>query len=66
MYVIGSGIVMYDVLGWRRAGLVLESTQSCIASVKERVALHIKRGFGRDNKETVSQLFASFFVKVSD
>ncbi|KAG0554366.1 hypothetical protein KC19_12G085500 [Ceratodon purpureus] len=44
-------------------GLVLRETEKCIAAVKERVALHTKNCFGRDNKETLSELFGSFFIK---
>lgn len=51
---------------WRSAGLVLRDTQNCIAAVKERVALHKRNCFGRDNQETLSELFGSFFTKVGD
>lgn len=44
-------------------GLVLQETEACIATVKERVALHVMNRFGSDNKETLSQLFGSFFIK---
>lgn len=57
-------VLTYDVCEWRRAGLVLRETENCIAAVKERVALHVENCFGRDNKETLSQLFVSFFIKV--
>lgn len=50
--------------GWLRAGLFLRETENCIAAVGERVAHYVKSGFGRDNKETLGQLFGSFFTKV--
>jgi len=57
-------VLTYDVCEWRRAGLVLQETEACIAAVRERVALHVMNCFGSDNKETLSQLFGSFFIKV--
>jgi hypothetical protein len=62
--VLCNEVLTDDVCGWRRTGLVLRETESCIAVVKERVALHTKNCFGRDNKETLSELFGSFFIKV--
>ncbi|XP_024362778.1 protein HESO1 isoform X2 [Physcomitrium patens] len=44
-------------------GLFLRETENCIAAVGERVAHYVKSGFGRDNKETLGQLFGSFFTK---
>lgn len=57
-------VLTYDVCELRRAGLVLQETEACIAAVKERVALYVMNRFGSDNKETLSQLFGSFFIKV--
>lgn len=57
--------LIYHTCGRRRTGLVLRDTECCIAAVKERVAQHTKDCFGRDNKETLSELFGAFFIKVS-
>jgi hypothetical protein len=45
-------------------GLILKATASCIVAVRQRVASYKEGGFGRDNKESITQLFASFFIKL--
>jgi hypothetical protein len=53
-----------EMLGLHLAGLILKATASCIVAVRQRVASYKEGGFGRDNKESITQLFASFFIKV--
>jgi hypothetical protein len=53
-----------EMLGLHVAGLILKATASCIVAVRQRVASYKEGGFGRDNKESITQLFASFFIKL--
>jgi hypothetical protein len=47
-----------------KTGLHLPSIASCLKSVEGRVRDYKERGFGKNNTESVPELFGSFFLKV--